>query len=64
MEDTKLELSKEERMLYDRIQGIFQDRINQYLQEGEDVAKGQQSNILGMLCRLRQVQSPKPAKDG
>lgn len=58
MEDIKLELSKEERILYDHIQGIFQDRINRLLEEGEEVAKKQQSNILGMLCRLRQVQSP------
>jgi hypothetical protein len=64
MEDTKLELSKEERILYDHIQGIFQDRINRLLEEGEEVAKKQQSNILGMLCRLRQVQSPNLASDG
>jgi len=58
MTETKLKLSNEERMLYEHIQGIFQDRINFYLKQGLESAKEHRSSILAMLVRLRQVRPP------
>jgi hypothetical protein len=55
---TKLQLSQEERMLYEEIQGMFKDQINFYLRQGLKAAQSHRSSILAMLTRLRQVRPP------
>jgi SWI/SNF-related matrix-associated actin-dependent regulator of chromatin subfamily A3 len=53
MEEKFIELSPDERGLYEIVEGRARVRVNKYLKEGD--AMKNYSNILAMILRLRQV---------